>query len=231
MHPILFAGDPHGNLSPLLRACQGMAAGSVILLGDLDLARPLAEAIGPIFAAGWQVYWILGNHDADTEARFDHLAGSLPEGDIGNRVVTIAGWRIGGLGGVFKPRVWVPATTTAPPEAEPPRFETRASFLASLPQHEHWRGGLPLWHRDTIFPEDFTCLAQQRFDILVSHEAPSSHPHGMTVIDRLAHTAGARLIVHGHHHRSYQATLANGIAVRGLGVGEVWRLDQPPDLS
>ncbi|MBO0711091.1 MAG: metallophosphoesterase [Acetobacteraceae bacterium] len=225
MHPILFAGDPHGNFSPLLRACLSLPPGTVIVLGDLDLERPLAEVMAPLFATGWQIFWILGNHDADTESRLDHLAGSLPEGDIGNRVVTVEGRRIAGLSGVFKPRVWVPATRTAPPEAEPPRFETRTSFLASLPEREHWRGGLPLWHRDTIFPEDFTTLARQRFDILVSHEAPSSHPHGMAEIDRLARAGGARLIVHGHHHTSYRATLEDGIGVRGLGVGEIWPLE------
>ena len=32
--------------------------------------------------------------------------------------------------------------------------------------------------------------------------------------------AGARLIVHGHHHESYAAKLADGIDVRGLAVAE-----------
>lgn len=224
--PILFAGDPHGNVSPLLRACRVLPAGSAILLGDLDLERPLREVLAPVFAAGWRVYWILGNHDADTERRFDCLAGDFPEGDIGTRVVAVEGVRIAGLGGVFKPRIWVPATRSSPPEAEPSRFATRAAFQASLPVREHWRGGLPLWHRDTIFPEDFAALAAQRFDILVSHEAPSSHPHGMPAIDALARAGGARLIVHGHHHQSYSATLEDGLRVRGLGVGEIWVLEE-----
>jgi hypothetical protein len=33
------------------------------------------------------------------------------------------------------------------------------------------------------------------------------------------------LIVHGHHHESYDATLAGGIDVRGLAVAEVWVLE------
>jgi hypothetical protein len=33
--------------------------------------------------------------------------------------------------------------------------------------------------------------------------------------------------VHGHHHTSYAAVLPNGIRVRGLGLAELWRLDDP----
>jgi predicted phosphodiesterase len=223
--PLLFAGDPHGDLGPALRACAARPPGALIFVGDLDLERPLRAALAPVFAAGWRVHWIIGNHDADTDHRFDCLATDHPEGDLANRVTVAGGLRIAGLGGVFKPRVWVPATRTAPPEAEPPRFATRAVFQASLPAREHWRGGLPLWHRDTIFPEDFAALRALRFDVLVSHEAPSSHPHGMPAIDALARDCGARLVVHGHHHRSYAATLPGGVRVRGLGVGEVWELD------
>jgi hypothetical protein len=73
--------------------------------------------------------------------------------------------------------------------------------------------------------------AASRFDVLISHEAPSSHRHGFAAIDRLADAGGARLIVHGHHHESYVAKLANGIGVRGLAVAETWVLEvvpQPP---
>jgi hypothetical protein len=89
---------------------------------------------------------------------------------------------------------------------------------------------LPLFHRDTIFPEDFDRLAAIGCDILVTHEAPSSHPHGFAAIDALAAACGARLIVHGHHHQSYAAELGNGIKVRGLGLAEPW-LPAPADLE
>jgi hypothetical protein len=129
--------------------------------------------------------------------------------------MTIRGVRIAGLPGVFKPRIWHPADAA-------PSFWTRAAFLASLRPGEAWRDGLPLFHRDTIFPEDFDHLATLGCDILVTHEAPSCHPHGFAVIDVLAKTCGARLIVHGHHHQSYTAFLSNGIGVRGLGLAEPW---------
>jgi predicted phosphodiesterase len=212
---IVFAGDPHRNFTPIIRACLAHEPGTLILVGDMECTQPLPVLLAPAIEAGWQVRWIMGNHDADTEATFDNLATAHPDGDLGLRVATIDGLRIAGLPGVFKGRVWYPNDGA-------PQFREKAKFLATLRREDRWRGGLPLWHRDTIFPEDFDRLGTQRFDVLVTHEAPSSHEHGFAVIDELARKAGARLIVHGHHHRSYDATLGNGIAVRGLGLAEPW---------
>jgi Calcineurin-like phosphoesterase len=215
-HSIVFAGDPHRNFSPILRACAALPPGTLVLLGDCECDVPLPELLAPAMAAGWDVRWILGNRDTDSARSFDNLVGAYPAGNIGGLVAEVGGVRIAGLAGVFKPRVWHPV------ECEPPQFHTRAEFLRALPPAEHWRGGLPLWHRDTIFPEDFDRLCGARFDVLVTHEAPSSHRHGFTPIDELAAQGGARWIVHGHHHQSYMATLPNGIRVRGLGIAECW---------
>ena len=218
--PILFAGDPHSNFAPILRACLRMQPGTLILLGDCDCPQPLPAIMAPALAAGWDVRWILGNHDTETEAAFHNLVAAHPSGDLGLRVTEIAGLRIAGLPGVFKPRVWNP-------NDGPPHFQTRAAFQASLTPDEAWRGGLPLRHRDTILPEDFDQLSAERFDVLVTHEAPTTHEHGYAVIDTLARAAGARLIVHGHHHRSYEAVLDGGIQVRGLGIAEPWLMPNP----
>jgi hypothetical protein len=214
--PILFAGDPHRNFSPILRACSVLPAGTLILVGDCDCLAPLAEILAPAIGQGWQVRWILGNHDTETEAAYDNLM-SHP-GDLGLRVSTIGAIRVAGLPGVFKPRVWQPNEGR-------PSFHTRSAFRESLRPGEAWRDGLPLFHRDTIFPEDFERLAALRCDILVTHEAPSTHAHGFAVIDALAEACGAGLIVHGHHHHSYEARTPNGIGVRGLGLGETWLLE------
>jgi hypothetical protein len=214
--PIVFAGDPHGNFSPILRACETLPPGTLILVGDCDLPAPLDRVFAAAIGRGWVVRWILGNHDTATAASYDNLVGS--SGDLGLCVSTIGTTRIAGLPGVFKPRVWHPTEGS-------PSFVTRAAFRAALRPGEAWRDGLPLFHRDTIFPEDFERLAAIRCDILVCHEAPSSHPHGFAAIDALAETCGARLIVHGHHHQSYAAVLPNGIRVRGLGLAETWPLD------
>lgn len=226
--PILFAGDPHGNFTPILRACLALPPGTLILLGDCDCPAPLPRLFAPAIDAGWQVRWILGNHDTETETAFDHLTAAHPEGDIGLRVVTVNGLRVAGLPGVFKPRIWYPRCDDGSGRIDPPQVHTRAAFLSELPVSGRWRDGLPLWHRDTIFPEDFDRLAALRFDILVTHEAPTTHPHGFAPVDELAAACGARLIVHGHHHRSYAATLPNGVAVRGLGLAETWRFEHGP---
>ncbi|KAF0225737.1 MAG: hypothetical protein FD176_184 [Rhodospirillaceae bacterium] len=73
----------------------------------------------------------------------------------------------------------------------------------------------------SIWPEDYERLAQQQADILVTHEAPSNHPHGFIEIDQLAEAMGAKLIVHGHHHRDYQTALPSGIRVIGVGLAGV----------
>ncbi len=220
--PLLFAGDPHRNFAPIIRACLDLPAGTLIIVGDCDCPAPLPSILAPIIAAGWSVRWILGNHDTETEAAYDHLVTACPDGDLGLRVQTIGGLRIAGLPGVFRPRVWYPRAEAPGESIEPPRYETRAAFLASLRPGEAWRGGLPLWHRDTIFPEDVARLAQERFDVLVTHEAPTSHEHGFAVIDQLARSGGAAWVVHGHHHRSYTGTLTGGVSVRGLAMAEPW---------
>jgi hypothetical protein len=221
----VFAGDPHRNFAPIFRFCQTMAVGTLIIVGDCDCPAPLTRLMAPLLDRDWDVQWILGNHDTETETAFENLHAS--PGNLGLRVSSIGGLRVAGLPGVFKPRVWYPRKEQGAPRIEPPSFLTRAAFQASLLPSELWRDGLPLWHRDTIFPEDFDLLAGMGCDILVTHEAPSTHPHGFAVIDALAAACNATLVVHGHHHRSYAAVLPNGIKVKGLGLAETWLLDDP----
>ena len=78
--------------------------------------------------------------------------------------------------------------------------------------------------RDAIFPEDAAALSELRLDVLVTHEAPSSHRYGFAGIDRIAASCRARLVVHGHHHESYVGATSSGIPVRGLARAEVFRL-------
>ena len=155
----------------------------------------------------------LGNHDVDDSSAFDFVNGDWPEADLHGRVhVAADGTTLAGLAGVFKGGIWRP--TLAVPD-DKPSYPTRASYLRTLKHHERWRRGLPLGQRDTIWPEDVNALGRRRADVLVTHKAPSTHEYGSPAIDVLAKRLKARLIVHGHHHRSYAATSANGIAGRG----------------
>ena len=71
-------------------------------LQDVQIETPLETMTGkmidgkklvlaPILRAGWQVKWILGNHDTETEQSYDHLVAAHPDGDLGLRVTEVAG--------------------------------------------------------------------------------------------------------------------------------------------
>jgi len=131
---------------------------------------------------------------------------------IVRKVVEIAGLRTAGLGGVFRGKV-APAT-----------FENPKQYLSRCGKGNFWRGGLPLTHRSTIFPVDYSKLTGERADILVTHEAPSSHPHGFAAIDELASRLGVTTSFHGHHHdrldysaeRTRLGFDAFGVGLRGI---------------
>jgi len=126
----------------------------------------LADLIG----AGCAIYFIHGYHDVDQEHWADFVFKSqLAGNNITGRVVDIGGIRVAGLGGVFHADVWHPLDG-----AGTYKFFSRAEFIASNSRRT-WRNGLPLRHRSTIFPEDFNTLAGLEADILITHEAPSSH--------------------------------------------------------
>jgi len=166
------------------------------------------------------MFWILGNHDCDSEERYDRLFGDYPAGNIHAKAVQIDKMLVAGLGGVFKARIWHPRT-----EATKPMHPSRKSFLRTVPRAERWRGGLPLAAIDGIFPEDVEALGRTRADVLVTHEAPCCHKQGFFGIDLAATACRARLVVHGHHHQSYEARIGSSrIPVRGLGKAEVFRL-------
>lgn len=214
-----FFGDPHGDFSAIGKTVRLGVPAVSIFLGDFDLERPLDEEIRLLTDAGSDVLWIHGNHDADREKWHDFVFQSeAADRNLNARVVETNGIRIAGIGGVFHADVWHPKDG-----AGVPKFHSREDFMAVHARHA-WRGGLPLRHRSTIFPEDFNKLAELEADILVTHEAPSCHRYGHSEIDDLAEIMGAKIIVHGHHHEQYHATLANGISVVGMAKAGYYTL-------
>ncbi|WP_152486002.1 metallophosphoesterase family protein [Methylohalobius crimeensis] len=108
---------------------------------------------------------------------------------------------------------------------KPPRWRSRQEFFQDMGKGNRWRGGLPLKHRASIFPNDFERLHRLRADVLVTHEAPTSHRHGFLAIDELAREMGVKKIFHRHHHQDYNAKIDGGIEVRGVGLANVVDLD------
>ena len=186
--------------------------------GDCELDRPLLDVLAPISSDGCPVFWIHGNHDNGSEEQWSYLMKA--EGGLHGMVANVGGLHFAGLGGTYAGKVWYPKLGD-----EESRFRTRRELLKAMPRNERCGKLLPLKRRHVILPEDHAALSDARADILVCHEAPSSHPFGFGAVDDLATALGVRLVVHGHHHRSYVGASRDGVEVRGLGVAECWRLE------
>jgi calcineurin-like phosphoesterase family protein len=74
--------------------------------------------------------------------------------------------------------------------------------LRVIRSSERWRGGLPLRHRSSIFPDEYEHLTRQRADILVTHEGLGGHPHGWKALDQLAASLHVEVAIHGHLHQT-----------------------------
>ena len=212
MKTIFFCGDTHSRFRHLIAAVKQHRPAAIVLLGDVEATQPLQHELAAILSLT-EIYWIVGNHDTDSESAYDHLYGStLRERNLHGRVVDVAGVRIAGLGGIFREKVWLP-----PAE---PIYESAKEFMRTGDRHNRWRGGLPLRHRSTIFADDYHALARLQTDVLVVHGAPGEHPQGHEAYELLAVTMGAQKLFHGHTHDSLpyrmQAIQMFGVGLRGI---------------
>ena len=200
---ILFFGDPHSDFDPVIHAVEKLNPEAIILLGDVQARRPLHIELASIRNVT-DIWYIHGNHDTDVDADYDNLWGSeLSDRNLHGRVVSVASFKVAGLGGVFRGKIWDP---TVPMESA--AFDSPKEMLQHVNRggrarpHDLWRGGISRKHRSSIFPSDYRALLVERAHILVTHEAPGAHPHGFQVLDELALSLGAGLVVHGHHHET-----------------------------
>ncbi|MCK9687331.1 metallophosphoesterase family protein [Scleromatobacter humisilvae] len=220
--PILFCGDPHGgvrgSLQYIIEAARDTQASAVILLGDIEPARPLHEELGPILDRVW---WIPGNHDSDSDDVWRRVATpEMAARNLHGRVVTLpdSGLRIAGLGGVFRESVWHPSPASA--RGGVPAFRTRAAHAKATPRQDRWEGGHHRKHCGSIYPDEVDHLAELRADVLVTHEAPGYHPNGFDILDVLAQSLGVKVAVHGHQHdRLDSSTKWEAQGFKSFGVG------------
>ena len=232
---ILFCGDLHGQFRQVLATAARLRPMAVVLLGDIEATHPLHVALAPIRDILW---WIGGNHDTDRPESWSNLVDSaLNERRLDGRVVTLPdGTRLAGLGGVFRDQIWRPPGTAL--------HQSYGQWLASLQAGEDMlamralrdkqdqlaptmatqrltqRLTQHLTHRSSVFPDDYLRLAAQQADILVTHEAGASHPHGFDAIDELASAMGVGTAFHGHQHDrlDYSARWPQ-LGFRAFGVG------------
>ncbi|MGO9606147.1 MAG: metallophosphoesterase family protein [Candidatus Binataceae bacterium] len=221
---IFFIGDPHGLTYKVSAEIAPLRPVAAVFLGDFDLRWPLEREVEPLTQVGTQVWWIHGNHYTDGTEYYYRLFRCQPplrERNLHAQVRVVAGLRIAGLGGVFKGRVWKPDPGI--PADKRTRALTREAWLESQSRGVK---DIPLGLRDAIFWEDYETLCGEHADVLVCHEAPTSHRHGVAAIDELAEKMGVTLVVHGHHHTDYEATIGDGhTKVVGVGIAGVVALD------
>jgi predicted phosphodiesterase len=197
---IWFLGDVHGGFehleTALVSARQRRASPNwLVFLGDLEIHQlSLRVVLEPMLALSpkLRVAFIHGNHDADTHLHWECLHDCGEAVVLHGRVVELDGIRVAGLGGNFMGRVWSPPSV--------PTFNNKAAAMKRGPYG--WRDGQrpsPKFN-GAIYPDDVAALSQQRADMLVTHEAPSCHPHGWSALDQLARDMGVVRAFHGHHH-------------------------------
>jgi predicted phosphodiesterase len=248
---IYFLGDVHSSFDHILPCIESDDANnkSVIFLGDLEPKKPFEEEIQPLLDAGMDVWFIHGNHDTDSKQTWENLEGSEHR-NLHGRVVEIEGSKIAGLGGIFRGEIWFPDNSESGlSKPKHHSYEEYKQFISSksplkrrlskrdLVQMQsvpsgQWQGALQdqskqgkqLKHLSSIFPNDYGVLANLNADILVTHEAPSCHPHGFKDIDLLAQQMAVSTLFHGHHHDSLDYSAwdkelrfkAHGVGFRGI---------------
>lgn len=238
---LLFLGDTHSELAHVIpcilrEQAAGRVVGAVILLGDIvdHLRTPLEDLLCPIEdAADAPVRLIFGNHECDDAENWANCQSAAAR-NLDGRVETLAGVRIGGLGGVFRGEIWYPKDGDAAPQ-----FATYEDYVADLRRRQPPRihddpasAGKLLKHRASIFPEVVERLWACEADVLVTHEAPGMglHRHGFDAVAELAQAMGVRRSFHGHQHDcldSHYATLADklGFTAHGVGLRGITALD------
>lgn len=200
-----FVGDVHGEFKYVARSLKAAEVQPrwIVFAGDIDIPhKPLREILELIrrWDPAIQVAFIPGNHDADSYEHWEMLHDAGDAISLHGQVIEMAGIRVAGLGGHFVGRVWMPPSE--------PLIRTREEAL----------GGGAFRYRDgqrpsstylsAIYAAEVGRLAQKRADILVTHEAPSCHPHGHTELDMLARSLQAQRMFHGHHHDDRTAAYA-----------------------
>lgn len=234
---ILMFGDTHAEFSHVRPIVEKENPEAIIFLGDLQAERPLEQELAKVLDLT-EVWFIHGNHDTDSKADHDNLFNSaLADKNLHGRIEVIAGLRVGGLGGIFRSEAWYPQDSA---EIEP-TYASYQELIEAEMEAERWKefrrlksagqepSGLPsppmigkaLKHRSTIFWDVWVELYGQQADILVTHEAPTCHPHGFAAIDVLAQSMGVKFAFHGHHHdrlnyASHDERL--GFSTHGVGL-------------
>ena len=167
----------------------------LVFLGDIDATQKPFRVILEDMTRNLpevRVAFIYGNHDADNYEAWELLHDCGPALPLHGQVLDLDGVGVAGLGGNFIGRVWTP-----PGEI---KFANKNAAM-NRGDYQFRSGQRPksTFH-GAIYPDDLAIMAGQQADILVTHEAPSCHPHGFAALDELARSMSVVRTFHGHHH-------------------------------
>lgn len=194
---IWFVGDVHGEFKYLARSLVAakVQPSWIVFVGDLDIDdKPFREVLEPVrrWDSNIQIAFIHGNHDADTHEHWEMLHDCGDAVPLHGKVVDMGAVRVAGLGGHFVGKVWYPP-------AEPQFMDQKEALRGGAFRFRGVERSAPKYLA-AIYPDQVIRMESLRADILVTHEAPSCHPHGFDVLDDLARSLGAKRSFHGHHH-------------------------------
>lgn len=194
---IWFVGDVHGEFKYLARALQAadLRPRWIVFAGDIEIMhKPFREILEPVqrFDPEIRVAFIYGNHDADSYDHWEMLHDSGDAVPLHGQVVDMDGVKVAGLGGHFVGKVWYPP-------AEPLHMDQKEALGGGSFRFRGGQRPAPKYLA-AIYPDQVIRMESLRADILVTHEAPSCHPHGFEVLDGLARSLRAHRTFHGHHH-------------------------------
>lgn len=229
-HPnILVFGDTHGYFEHVLAQTKEQKPSAVVFVGDIQPTMPLHKLLEQVERIA-PVYFIHGNHDADTPDQERWIfQDKWRHKNLHGKVVEVDGWKLAGLGGVFRGEIWMP-----------PNYPVHGSWTAYARKNacESNFFSKQRRHRTSIFPSVLNRLESLQADVLFTHEAPRAHPSGFERLDKLAHSLGVSHWFHGHHHAFIEYPnypfMVKGVGFRGVcsGSGEVLlRHDETKDES
>lgn len=120
----------HGDFKPVIAVVERDRPEAIVLLGDLQARQPLHFELRTIRELT-EIWFIHGNHDSVTDADYDNLWGSelADRNLLHGRVVEIVSYRVAGLGGIFRGKIWNP--TESRESAPFPSVEHSVSSIAA----------------------------------------------------------------------------------------------------
>lgn len=235
---IWILGDNHGNFAHIMETIErtGESPAAVIFLGDLECQAPFSDCVCDLENHGIPAHFILGNHDTDSADNYLNLYGDklYQDRNLHGKVTEIAGFKVAGLGGIFRGSIWHPDCEDVPAIRNWQALV--ASQNAKRPNRQRIeqptveqisRDALLRKHASTIYYDDWCNLYGQQADILVTHEAPDCHQHGFKAITGLAQSMRVKWAFHGHHHehRNYNEHTAL-LGFQAFSVGFMAIMDQ-----